>query len=60
MGCNNYHVISLLSVPVKVFARFLLMGIRDHLIQTQRWFYAKDINNKRDPLGLRILIDRLQ
>ena len=61
MDCNNYHGITLLSVPGMFFARFLRNGIRDHLVLTrhseQAGFAPKRSTIGRI-LGLRLLIER--
>ena len=59
MDCNSYNGITLLSVPDKVFARFLLSHIRDYLIWTQpeqAGFTPKRSTVDRI-LGLWVLID---
>ena len=61
MDRNNYRGISLLTIQSKVFTRFLLNLIRDHLILTQHPdqadFMPKKLTKDRI-LGLRVLIER--
>ena len=58
---NNYHGITLLSVPGKVVAHSLLMWIRSHLLKHQRpeqlMFTAGKSTTDR-VLALRVLVER--
>ena len=59
--CNNYRGVTLLSVPGKVFARLLLLRVRDHLLKLQRpeqsGFTPKKSTTDRI-LALRVLVER--
>ena len=36
LDCNNYRGVTLLSVPGKVFARIIIDGVRNNLLEHQR------------------------
>ncbi|KAG0721870.1 Ankyrin repeat and SOCS box protein 3 [Chionoecetes opilio] len=59
--CNNYHGITLLSVPGKVLAHLLLTRIRSHLVKHQRPQQSGFTPGKSTTdriLALRVLVER--
>ena len=59
--CNNYHGITLLSVPGKVLVHLLLMRVRSHLLKYQRPEQSglTPGNSTTDRiLALRVLVER--
>ena len=59
--CNNYHGITLLSIPGKVLAHLLLTRIRTHLLKHQRPEQSGFTPGKATTdriLALRVLVER--